>query len=71
MNLYIWNNLIVNNESYSIYALADDEENAKEIALNSTSSLTKDQLSNHINKVKPIIYKEPSAFVKRSSPHLI
>lgn len=71
MNLYIWNNLIINNENYSIYALANDEDSAKEIALNSTSSLTKDQLRIHINKVKPIVYDEPSAFVKRSSPQLI
>lgn len=71
MNLYIWNNLIINNESYSIYALADDLSSAKEIALNSTSSLTKDLLKVHIDKVAPIIYDEPSSFVKRSSAHLI
>ena len=71
MNLYIWNSLIINNESYSIYALAKDLNSAKEIALNSTTSLTKDELRAYVNMVSPIIYNEPSSFVKLSSAQLI
>lgn len=70
MNLYRWNCKLFGSD-YSIYALAENLESAREIAIQKASNLSKVGVSEAVNNVDPIVYNEQDSFIMVSSPQLV
>ena len=70
MNLYLWHGNI-NGDRYAIYALADDLESAKIIALGSAPKSAEADVKNIIADTAPIIHNEPASFIMASGAQLV
>lgn len=69
MNLYLWNG-IINNDRYTIYSVANDIIEAKQIAIDSAPASAKKDLQKILDG-KPIIHDESTSFIMNSSAQLV
>lgn len=68
MNLHIWH-FTIDNDRYTMYALADNVEDARRIALESAPSFSGLDIG-RILKNSPIIYDKPASFIMKSGAQL-
>ena len=71
LKLFMWSGLVVGNERYTIYAIAEDLEKAKAIAVEKTSGDLKDHVKKYLGLTGPFIYDTPDSFIFKSGAQLI
>lgn len=64
MKLYYWDNFTIANKNYTIFSLAEDEQEAKKLAMERITDNTAKQIaSTLISKNKPKVLDEPISFI--------
>ncbi len=62
---------MINNARYAIYALANDLESARKIAIDKAPASAKETVSKIVNENAPVVHSEPTSFIQGSNGQLI
>lgn len=71
LKLFMWAGFKVANELHTIYAVAENLEKAKAVAVEKAAGNLKEQVKAHVQNVGASEYNEPDSFIFKTGGQLI